>query len=116
MLSGKHAADSARQPIQRFSSSHSVKRVAWRGHLKEVFFDDAFGSLFLHRSACVSTGDLIEFDEDGARVPCKNGKARLLPTYAAREHMSAGSLKLELLVKEITESLAAHVAGWRSAC
>lgn len=103
VVSEKHNADSARQPIQRFTDSHTVKKVAWRGHLKEIFFEDASSSLLLPRSSCVSTGDRIEFDTDGARVPCKNGEAQLLPTYAAREHLSVGSLKLELLVKEITE-------------
>lgn len=98
----KHAAMPIRQPRQRSDNRHTVKRVAWRGHLKEIFFEEG-RSLKLPRSACVSTGDLVELGADGAWVLCKNARARLLPAYAARERLLVGSMDLELLVKEITE-------------
>lgn len=80
-----------------------VERVAWRKHLKEIFLEDG-SSIKLPRSACVSDGDRVVLDEDGAQVSCENGTIRILPTYAAVEKVSVGSLDLELVVKEITES------------
>jgi hypothetical protein len=83
-------------------ASRSVRRVAWRQHLKELFLDDG-SRVKLPRSACVSSGDSVVLDEGGSYVLCKNGSARILPTYAALERVSVGSLNLELVVKEITE-------------
>lgn len=80
-----------------------VEKVAWRKHLKEIFLEDGL-RIKLPRSACVSDGDSIVLDEDGAQVSCENGAIRILPTYAAVEKVSVGSLDLELVVKEITES------------
>jgi site-specific DNA recombinase len=80
----------------------SVRRVAWRQHLKELFLDDG-SRVKLPRSACVSSGDSVVLDEGGSYVLCKNGSARILPTYVALERVSVGSLNLELVVKEITE-------------
>jgi hypothetical protein len=80
----------------------SVRRVAWRRHLKEIFFDDG-SSIRVPRSACVSYGDSVIRNQDGAYVVCKNGSARILPTYVALEKVLAGSLELDLVVKEITE-------------
>lgn len=80
----------------------SVRRVAWRNQLKEIFLANGL-SVKLPRSACVSKGDDVTLAKDGAYVVCENGKARILPTYAAVEKVSVGSLTMELVVKEITE-------------
>lgn len=80
-----------------------VRRVAWRNHLKEIFLEDG-SSVMLPRSACLSKGDDVVLAEDGAHVVCNNGSIRILPTYTAVEKVSVGSLSLELVVKEITES------------
>lgn len=79
-----------------------VVRVAWRKCLKEIYLDDG-RSVMLPRSACVSKGDDVVLDENGAKVVCDNGMARLLPTYSSVEKVSAGSIDLELVFKEITE-------------
>jgi ABC-type ATPase with predicted acetyltransferase domain len=91
---------------QRNSTSETtspVRRIAWRNHLKEVFLADG-SSIMLPRSACLSKGDDVMLTEDGAHVICENGTIRILPTYTAVEKVSVGSLNLELVIKEITES------------
>lgn len=81
----------------------TVKRVAWRDHLKEIVLDDD-SRIKVSRSACVSDGDEVTLSADGAHVVCKNGLARILPIYSAVEKVSVGSLDLELVFKEITEA------------
>jgi len=83
---------------QRFK----VTSVEWRGHLKEVRVRPARVPLLLPRSACVSTGDTILASQDRAAVECQNGMAALLPSYAAREALEIGHLRLDILIKEIT--------------
>lgn len=89
--------------IEARNCGRLVERVAWRKHLKEIFLEGGL-SIKLPRSACVSDGDNVVLDEDGAQVSCKNGTIRILPTYAAVEKVSVGSLDLDFVVKEITES------------
>lgn len=88
--------------VEEFRGARQVARVAWRKHLKEIFLEDGSG-IRLPRSACVSKGDEVVLDQGGAHVVCENGMARILPTYSALEKVSAGSLDLELVFKEITE-------------
>lgn len=80
-----------------------VKRVIWRDHLKEVFLSTSASSIFVPRSACVSKGDRVVVDRSDAWVKCKDGLARIRPSYVARETLSLGNLELELVTKEITE-------------
>ncbi|HEY9093914.1 MAG TPA: ATP-binding cassette domain-containing protein [Candidatus Cryosericum sp.] len=89
-----------------------MKKVLWRGHLKEVFLPSPYGSLLLPRSACVSEGDKVVVAPNGAWVQCKNSAARILPNYVARETLAVGNLNLDLVVKEITapEEFAAYEA------
>jgi uncharacterized protein len=81
-----------------------VKRVAWRGHLKEVSLAGKVRRLLLSRSACVSEGDCLRVGKDGAWVACRNGEVRLLPVYWAKESLATGNLHLEFVIKEITEA------------
>jgi len=86
----------------RAGRSQRVKTVAWRGHLKEVFFARKCGSLLLPRSACVSEGDRVVVAGNDAWVKCRNGVARILPNYLERETLAVGNLNLDLVIKEIT--------------
>lgn len=76
--------------------------MEWRGHLKEVRVRPACAPLLLPRSACVSTGDTILLSPDRLAVECQNGCATLVPSYAAREVLEVGNLRLDILIKEIT--------------
>lgn len=82
---------------------HTVGRIVWRDHLKYIYFEDGTSKITLPRSACVSTGDIVEISDEEAWVVCKNGKIQILPTYVARERLSVGGLDLEFVIKEITE-------------
>ena len=79
-----------------------VKSVEWRRHLKEVRVRPARAPIILPRSACVSTGDTILAAAGSAKVECHNGTATLLPSYAAREVLDIGQVRLDILIKEIT--------------
>lgn len=89
------------KPIDRRAT---VRRVAWRDHIKEIFFNDDTPKLRLTRSACVTENDVIEFSGSDVSVVCENGKAQLLPIYVASERLQIGNLDLEFLIKEITEA------------
>lgn len=85
-------------PVERLS----VSSVEWRGHLKEVRVRPGSGHFLLPRSACVSTGDTILRSGERLAVECQNGWATLIPSYAARELLEVGNLRLDILIKEIT--------------
>ena len=58
------------------------------------------------RSACVTKGDILEFDNnETVYVRCNNGdrKVRILPIYSEQDEIQVGSLTIPVLVKEITE-------------
>ena len=57
----------------------------------------------LRLKACVSTGDTILRSANGATVECQNGCATILPSYAEREVLQVGNLRLDILIKEITD-------------
>ena len=54
-------------------------------------------------SACVSYGDRVKITDGDAWVLCKNGEAQILPPYVVRDTIHLGGLRVELLIKEITE-------------
>jgi ABC-type phosphate/phosphonate transport system ATPase subunit/GNAT superfamily N-acetyltransferase len=85
-------------------NSFTVRRIVSRNHLKEVFFNESKAKLQLPRSACVTDGDVVEFNKNNVSVVCENGRAQLLPIYFASENLQIGNLNLEFLFKEITES------------
>jgi ABC-type lipoprotein export system ATPase subunit/GNAT superfamily N-acetyltransferase len=70
--------------------------------LKEVRVRPGSEHFLLPRSACVSTGDTILRSAEHLAVDCQNGSATLIPTYAAREVLEVGNLRLDILIKEIT--------------
>lgn len=76
--------------------------IEWRGCLKEVRVRPAHPPLLLPRSACVSSGDAILAVGRHATVECKNGVVTLLPSYAATEVLEVGQLRLDILIKEIS--------------
>jgi GNAT superfamily N-acetyltransferase len=86
------------------SNSRAVSGIKWRDFLKQIFLTGESVPLEVPRSACVSKGDLVKHEQDGAWVECSNGLARILPSYAAREELVAGNLILEFAIKEITDA------------
>lgn len=82
--------------------SYKVRSIRWREHQKILYLGSR--SLALPRSACVTTGDRILLNSTKAYVKCADGLVQLLPSYLAREEIDLGGLKLELVIKEITEA------------
>ena len=65
---------------------------------------DSMGKLQVPRSACITKGDTIEIvNNKEAYVRCKNGKARILPSYSEADEIQLGNLTIPVSVKEITE-------------
>jgi GNAT superfamily N-acetyltransferase len=84
-------------------SQRRVEAVRWRGHRKIVRLNGG-RQLCLPRSACVTTGETVLANSKEAYVRCVDGLAKLTPAYVAKETVQIGSVKLELLIKEITEA------------
>lgn len=82
---------------------YKVRSIAWKDHLKIANLGDD-KRLELPRSACVTEGERILLNSRAAYVRCQDGVAQLLPSYVAVETMDLGSIRLELVVKEITTS------------
>lgn len=79
-----------------------VRTVQWKGHQKIIRLKNR-KVLQLPLSACVTQGETVIADGVATYVECHPGRATLLPIYAAADAINIGSLRLELLVKEITE-------------
>ncbi len=98
-----YAEELSYQSPEQATTSHTVGKIIWHNHLKEISFTDVASSFKLPRSACVSVGDQVVLKGESAWVICENGEAQLLPSYVARETISIGPLNLEFVIKEITE-------------
>src|SRR5256885_15713345 len=59
--------------------------------------------LIVPLSACVSEGDRIRVFNGDAWVVCKNGEAQILRPYVVEDTLRLGGIRLEILIKEITE-------------
>ncbi len=83
--------------------SYIALEPRWREHLKRVKLRGG-PVLTLARSACVSAGDRVAVAADSAWVICRNGTTQVWPPYVGRELVRVGQVKLDLLVKEVTEA------------
>jgi len=81
----------------------TVSSVSWRGHVKRLTLQPGRRYFTVPLSACVSTGDKIKITAGDAWVVCKNGEAQSLRPYVASDILRLGGLRLEILVKEVTE-------------
>jgi len=80
-----------------------VVSVKPEGHLKKIRLEPCGLSLAIPHSACVGQGDAVKLGNGEAWVVCANGLAQFVPVFVARERLALGDLKIELLIKEITE-------------
>ena len=66
---------------------------------------NATEKLSVPRSACVTKGDTVELVGDEVYVRCKHvdEKVQILPSYSKEDKIQLGNLKIDTLVKEITE-------------
>lgn len=80
----------------------TVRGIVWKDYRKVARLRNG-RSLLLPLSACLTEGDTVVRGRNGVHVRCKNGLARLLPSYFEREAIEIGKLKLEFIIKEITE-------------
>ena len=81
----------------------TVASVDRKEHLKRLRLEPAMRYVTVPLSACVSKGDTVRLETGNAWVVCINGEAQILRLYVAEETIAIGSLKLKVLIKEITE-------------
>ena len=78
--------------------------VGWKGHSKRLKLENNGQYLDVPLSACVGKGDTVKISNGDAWVVCNNGLCQILPVFIARDELYLGDSRIELLVKEITES------------
>ena len=88
----------------RTVSNLSVASVIWKGHAKRLRLEPGTKWLEVPRSACLTTGDRVIQQENEAWVPCDNGMCQFLPSFASPAKLKLGGLRLDVLVKEITDA------------
>ncbi len=88
---------------QREKLYYNVASVNWKGHYKCLRLEPGKYYLDVPLSACVSQGDQVVLSNESVSVVCRHGEATLLPIYVARETLRLGDLKIDLILKEITE-------------
>jgi len=81
----------------------TVSSVGWKRHIKRLTLQPDEQKLTVPLSACVSAGDKIRVVNGDAWVICKNGEAQILHPYVAEDTLRLGGIRLEVLIKEITE-------------
>jgi hypothetical protein len=81
----------------------TVSSVGWKGHIKRLILQPDGQKLTVPLSACVSTGDKIRIVNGDTWVICKNGEAQILQPFVPEDTLRLGGIRLEILIKEITE-------------
>ena len=82
----------------------SVASVTWKGHLKRLRLEPETTWLDVPRSACLTKGDRVLQGSNKTWVPCDNGNCQVLPSYASPVTLTLGGLRLDILIKEITDA------------
>ena len=80
-----------------------VMSVKPAGYLKKIRLEHGGLSLTVPLSACAGEGDSVKLSNGEAWVTCANGLSQFMPVFVAREKLTLGDLKIDLLIKEITE-------------
>jgi len=80
-----------------------VVSVKHEGHLKRIRLEPGGLSLSVPLSACAGEGDTVNLSNGEALVTCANGLSQFMPVFVAKEKLTLGNLKIDLLIKEITE-------------
>ncbi|MFC2006552.1 ATP-binding cassette domain-containing protein [Chloroflexota bacterium] len=89
--------------LSRVEMNFRVVSVKNEGHLKRIRLESPGPSLLVPLSASARKGDLVLLRNGEAWVRCANGLSQFMPVFVAREKLALGDLKIDLLIKEITE-------------
>ena len=82
----------------------SVASVRWKGHVKRLRLEPGKSWLDVPKSACLTRGDRVIQGDNKTWVPCDNGNCQVLPSYASPVTLTLGGLRLDILIKEITDA------------
>ena len=82
----------------------TVASVQAKGHVKRVKLEPGPRWLELPKSACINVGNDVRIDGNFVSVLCDNGACRVSPGYVAPVRFNLGGLRLEALIKEITDA------------
>ena len=82
----------------------SIASVTWKGHTKRLRLEPGPIWLDVPRSACLTKGDRVLQEHNKVWVPCDNGICQVLPSYASPVSLRLGGLRLDVLIKEITDA------------
>ncbi|MBE2184479.1 MAG: GNAT family N-acetyltransferase [Anaerolineae bacterium] len=81
---------------------YTTKSIKWKNGQKIVRLVPGNYDIPLPLSACISENDVVIFDGSNLHVKCKNGLARILPSYIAPDTIRLGGTNLDVVIKEIT--------------
>ena len=82
---------------------YQVATVNWKGHSKRLRLEPGRVMLDVPLSACVTRGDHVRFESGDAWTIGKNGDCKILQPYVVADVVNLGGVKVEVLVKEVTE-------------
>lgn len=91
------------QSMVKTDMRHEVVSARPERHLKRLRLEPGALSLVVPRSASARTGDSVTLRKGEAWVTCTNGACQFIPVFAVRERLLLGDLRIDLLIKEITE-------------
>ena len=91
-------------PASEVTRELSVTSVEWKGHIKRLRLEPGPTWLDVPRSACLTKGDRLLQEDNKFWVLCENDVCQILPSYVSPTTLTLGALRLEILVKEITDA------------
>ena len=81
-----------------------VASVTWRGHTKRLRLEPGTTWIDVPRSACLTTGDRVLQEDNKVWVTGDSGMCQVLPSYASPVSLTLGGLRLDVVIKEITDA------------
>ncbi len=98
------ATDSRISTLDRAGRKFTVASVVAKGHVKRVKLDPGPRWFEMPKSACLNVGNEVYLDGSRLSVHCEGGTRLVLPSYVASARFKLGALRLDAVIKEITDA------------